>query len=269
MDLKEKLNEIVERIREHNLNAREEPLISSDIIYRKFFSDICDSDEALQHHLQLLKEAHYLFIINIVEADEKANISGIEGYVVAEIPALVKLREFYQRELERAYSAQFYERKTAVLLMKELISKVKLFNNTPLGNALNICVMLHQFEHFVSTTFQEFTDTWKQKELEKTQGTVALKESPSKETLMEEAADEGLDEQDDTQQRRAIDTNAGAEIEKMDRSGNWGKAVDSFGVEFLLRIHFRKYEFDKVQQLIQKKKIAKEKDLRYVRRYLA
>ncbi len=64
---------------------------------------------------------------------------------------------------------------------------------------------------------------------------------------------------------RATDNPEYMKIQEMNRSGNWGQAVDKYGVQFLLRIHFRKYEFEKVRMLLKSHKIAREEDLRYVR----
>lgn len=64
---------------------------------------------------------------------------------------------------------------------------------------------------------------------------------------------------------RATDNAEFMKIQEMNRSGNWGKAVDKFGVQFLLRIHFRKYEFDKVRHLLKTRKIAREEDVRFIR----
>jgi hypothetical protein len=65
--------------------------------------------------------------------------------------------------------------------------------------------------------------------------------------------------------RRATDTPSGAEAEQMDLSGDWGRAVNKFGVEFLLRIHFRKNEFNKIKYLVNTRRVAREADLLFVR----
>ncbi|MEQ9365537.1 MAG: hypothetical protein RIF32_14925 [Leptospirales bacterium] len=64
---------------------------------------------------------------------------------------------------------------------------------------------------------------------------------------------------------RAVDSLELNQIQEMDRSGQWGKAVDRYGVQFLLRIHFRKYEFDKVRWLLRTGKVAREEDVRFIR----
>ncbi|GIX43157.1 MAG: hypothetical protein KatS3mg129_2890 [Leptospiraceae bacterium] len=51
----------------------------------------------------------------------------------------------------------------------------------------------------------------------------------------------------------------------MNLSGNWGKAVEKFGVQFLIRVHLRKFEFDILKKLLLQKRIAKEEDLIFLR----
>ena len=65
--------------------------------------------------------------------------------------------------------------------------------------------------------------------------------------------------------RRAVDSSELTKLEEMNRSGKWGEAVDRFGVQFLVRVHLRKYEFKQVRQLIRAQRIAREEDLRFVR----
>ena len=43
------------------------------------------------------------------------------------------------------------------------------------------------------------------------------------------------------------------------------QAVEKFGVEFLLRIHFRKNEFNKIKYLVNTRRVARESDLIFIR----
>ncbi len=48
-------------------------------------------------------------------------------------------------------------------------------------------------------------------------------------------------------------------------NSKWSKAVNQFSIRFLIRIHFRKYEFDVVKKLVQTSKISMLDDLVYIR----
>ena len=47
--------------------------------------------------------------------------------------------------------------------------------------------------------------------------------------------------------------------------GKWDQAVSRYGIEFLVRIHLRKREFEKLHNLIKKRKIEHENHLRFIR----
>ncbi len=275
MTLKEKLKEIVSRIRDSNLHKDKDPIPTSDIIHRRLCADLEPNQRLLQTYLKLLSESHHIFIVKIVEADERLRIDGIDGYVACEVQILAKLREMAARNLERAYAAQMYQRKQAAQIVKEMLPQARQFNNTPLGNYLNISVMLQQYEHFVATSFAEFSDTWKSTKLDelvRNLDPTAVPDMPEGEPEAGEgetdavgvASAEGPADASGAPMR-AVDHAELARIEEMDRSGKWGEAVDKFGVEFLVRIHLRKYEFDKLKHLVRTKKIAREEDLKYIR----
>ena len=275
MNLKQTLQEILGRIRDTNLHKDKDPIPTSDMIHRRLCGDIEPNEQRLKAYLRLLSDAHYIFIVKIVEADERLKVAGVDGYVACEVQILAKLREIAAKNLERTYASQMYQRKQAAQIVKELVPQARQFNNTPLGNYLNVSVMLQQYEHFVATSFAEFTETWKNSKLDELLRSLDPGALPD---ATPDQADLSPDPDSDggasaaaalATPVRAIDHEELARIEEMDRSGNWGEAVDKFGVEFLLRIHFRKYEFEKVRILVRQRKIAREEDLRYIRETLA
>jgi len=209
----------------------------------------------MRFYLRILSEAHYLFTIRLVEPDDRLLIHGLETYVSAEIPVLAKLKEVAYSELELAYEGQYYKRKQASQIVREMIGTARQFNNTPMGKSLNLSMMLQQYEQFMATRFVEFSETWKANKLQELLPELASEPRP----VLNTATDA------QTTARRAADSEHVARIEEMNRSGKWGEAVTKFGVEFLVRVHLRKYEFDRVRQLIKQHKIASEKDLRFVR----
>ena len=64
---------------------------------------------------------------------------------------------------------------------------------------------------------------------------------------------------------RAADSADDASLRQMNLRGEWGRVVRKYGVQFIVRVHLRKHEFDLVTQLIRERKIAQEPDLRYIR----
>ncbi len=310
------LLEMVEKIRDLNLKEKKDyPIPVSDTMFRKYFAPILSSEEQMKEYLQILVEAHFLFPLTIVEPDETLMISGADGYVVTDIAALKILRGKTEEDLEVAYEQQMYRRKQAATIMRELLPQARNYNNTPLGRALNVAVMLSQFEQVLISGFAEYTDGWKRNKLQEllpdvdasllTAGAggdadagqnvdplafdgadsgAALTtdlddEAPASAGIaggappddfggspdMDPGADLTAPPEDASTPARAVDSAELNQIQEMDRSGQWGKAVDRYGVQFLLRIHFRKYEFDKVRWLLRTGKVAREEDVRFVR----
>ena len=286
------LMEIVDRIRGLNQNDKKshDRIPTTEDLYRKHLSDICSSADQANYFLRLLNEAHYLFRIHLVEPDDTLMVEGINAYVVAEVAIMRPIKDFANGELETLYEQQFYRRKQANVIIKELLPQVRTFNNTPLGRSLNMAMMTQQFEHILTEDFQEYTETWKKRKLRELMpdGNAAVGSDEDESADMTDAGappiptvdiddhpPSGIDAPErpplsaasaGEQPLRAVDDSERlAEVQQMDHSGKWGEAVSRFGVQFLVRIHFRKYEFDKVRWLIRTGKIALESDLRYIR----
>jgi len=305
--------EVAKRIREINegKNKKAYPIPDSDTIYRKHMADLVKNQDELMHYLRILVEAHYLFDIHIVEPDDTLMIDGVYGYITADVVILRNLKEMAAQELEAAYEQQYYRRKQAGTVLRELLPQARNFNNTQLGRALNVSLMIEQFEHIMLSAMNEYSDGWRRRKLEELLPELKGQSLPVSESEEEPGGGDAFvgsggsappvegdmpvggdpqapsgaegvlgpdfaageessfssaaTESSQAGSMRAADSSELNKIQEMDRSGRWGDAVDRFGVQFLLRIHFRKYEFDKVRWLIRSNKIAREEDLRYVR----
>ena len=278
------LMEIVSRIRKQNegKGSEPEPIPLSDTIYKHLLADICESRDKMFYYLRLLSESHYIFVISLIEEDESHNMGGVYGYVVAEPLIVDSLKESSAYGLEAAYEQQFYKRKPCEGIIRELLPQAKIYNNTPLGRALNMAVMLQQFAKILRVDYEEYTEVWKRSkllellpELKKADFEQSESEDEAVDTEPDTAAsapsqeeeqkEDSTEEQERRKVQRAVDTKEMEEIQKMDKSGQWGRAVDKYGTEFLIRIHLRKHEFDRLRWLMRTNRIAKESDLRYIR----
>ncbi len=277
---KEILQDIVNRIREANLTRTEEFIPRSDSIYKKLLGDLVDSETEMFHFINLLREADSLFVIHIVEDDEAHDIKGVDGYVLAEASVVTRVREKSYELLEHIYESEMSQHKPANSIIHELIPRLSNYKNTPIGQALNAAIMLQQLGQVMEENYVDYTEAARERKLTALldkKHTEELKESEMQESdemeivgLTDELSSReihtGLSDAEPTLlSRRAVDTDTALELEQMDRSGQWGVAVDRFGVEFLVRIHFRKHEFHLVRNLVRQKKIAREKDLRMIR----
>jgi hypothetical protein len=255
------LLKIRDRIKDVNLKIYEEAIPTSDILFRKYLYDLVYSEDIASYYIKLLYESNFIFIIHIVEPDTILKIPGIYGYVVAELEIIEKLLSIYNKKLEKVYEVEKRKLAGAETIIRELMPKVKELNNTTLGKILNICIMLDQFTRVIREKPEHFKDDYRISKLKQ------LIPEEEREFDYQEEQQEEVKEQI-KEFRRAVDTEEYKELSQMNLSGNWGKVVDKFGVEFLIRVHLRKLEFDILKKLILQKRIAREEDLIFLRESL-
>jgi hypothetical protein len=255
-NLLDTLLRIRDRIKEINNNIYDEAIPTSDIIFRKYLNDLVYSEDMASYYLKLLAESNFIFMIQIVKPDTVLRIPGIDGYVVAELDIIEKLLAVYNQRLVTIYEAEKRKLAGVETIIRELMPKVKELNNTPLGKVLNICIMLEQFTRIINERPDHFQDAYRISK---------LKQFIPEEDEFKEPEEEHEKIQQVQERRRAVDTEEYQQLSKMNLTGNWAKAVEQFGVQFLIRVHLRKYEFDVLKKLLLQKRIAREEDLIFLR----
>lgn len=269
MNSDETLQEILRRLESLNKEIHESPIPTSDDFRKRHLSDLVNTDDELSFYLKQLEDSHYIFVITIVEPIPSAAVPGTFGYVIAHSEIIQPLLTEYYTRLEHVYQAQLKKTKGAQTIVRELLPEIKQLASTPLGKTLNIAIMLDQFLRLMAEKPDEYTDYWKQVMLKRQSTSIADDSSIELQSI---AGFEIEDTDINTQApqptkviRRAIDTPEYQELSKMDLSGSWGKAVEKYGVTFLIRVHLRKMELDILRRLIQRKQIARQEDLKYLR----
>ena len=284
MALQKTLSEITRRIRQENLYNKNYPIPSSDTFYDRHVSDICESQERLREHLQILEEARHVFVFTLTEADQSVGLPAVDGYVVAERTVLTSLLDHYHKKLQALYESVHNRRKGANEILQELMGRLNDVRNSSLGSSARICVMLKQYELTIQRNEEGYADPWKAQKLDellnkkeggqeedfeiKPEADEIEYDSYNQETpeQLSEAPPEKPDSFEEMPKRRAIDTEEyHRHVSQMKFPNEWERAVSRYGVRFLLRIHFRKYEFQLVKRLIQTGRITEKEDLCYVR----
>ena len=255
-NLLDTLLRIRDRIKEINNNIYDEAIPPSDIIFRKYLNDLVYSEDMARYYLKLLAESNFIFMIQIVKPDTILRIPSIDGYVVAELDIIEKLLAVYNQRLITIYEAEKRKLAGVETIIRELMPKVKELNNTPLGTVLNICIMLEQFTRIINERPDHFQDAYRISK---------LKQFIPEEDEFKEPEEEHEKIQQVQERRRAVDTEEYQKLSKMNLTGNWAKAVEQFGVQFLIRVHLRKCEFDVLKKLLLQKRIAREEDLIFLR----
>jgi hypothetical protein len=110
--------------------------------------------------------------------------------------------------------------------------------------------MIDEYIRLIATNAFEYTDSWRKEKL--------YKQFREDEPNYDIDSDDENQSTQTTQERRYMDPG----------NSKWSKAVNQFSIRFLIRIHFRKYEFDVVKKLVQTSKISMLDDLLYIRNFL-
>ncbi len=260
----EALQKVKDRIYDINKKIYENPIPTSDIIYKKILYDIVSSEDTCFYYLRLLKESNHIFVIHIVEPDEVLKIPGLYGYVVTDKPLIESLFIEYKKKLEQIYELEKRKKAGADTIIRELFPHIKSYNNTSIGRFLNITIMLDQFIRIIIEKPYEFTEEYKANQLKKI---LQVSESSHIESFYVEETtfEENKNSVESKVKRRAVDTEEYQELSRMNLSGNWGQAVKKYGAQFLIKVHLRKLELDVVKKLLLNKHIAREEDLYFLR----
>ncbi len=250
--------EIANLIREENLRGKERIPTSETLIKRVVQTYDIGPDTVIQI-LNQLQEAHYIFIFQVVQPDPSLFVQAVDAYVYADQSVLNELKFYCESKLAQIYESTFYKKKSAINIVRELISKLKEYNNTPLGRAMNEYRMVEEFGRIVSGSAFDYTDSWRKEKLIK-----LLREA-------EDFRDFEIEIESNNTQEEASSWNTSYKNEtyfsqrQPTQGSKWQRAVSQFSVKFLLRIHFRKYEFDVVRKLILTGKITELEDFLFIR----
>jgi hypothetical protein len=241
--------ELAELIKTDNVGGKER-LPNTETHMKQWCAHFATDEKSIRTILNNLRDAHYIFIINIVLPDPNLYLPSIESYAFADPSILNDLKRYSENRLEKTYESTFYKKKSPFQITRELFPKIKEFNNSAMGKCLNESVMLDEFIRVLTNTPVEFSDQWRASKL--------------REIYSEEEEETPHIEEELASKARAMDQPIGKEYIENPKSA-WSKITNNFSIEFLLRIHFRKYEFDVVKKLIQKGKIQSESDLKFIR----
>ncbi len=246
------LQDIANLIKEENLRGKER-IPTSETFIKKMMNLHSKTAEEIFTFLDNLKELHFIFIISLVQPDQDLYLEGVDGYVYADVSVLNEVKHNSEQKLVTAYENTLYKRKSAFQITRELFNKVKEYNNTELGRALNETVMIEDYLRIIASNAFEYSDSYRKEKLYK----LFKEDEPALLSHHEMFSDEESSQHAPEKQRYFDPSNS-----------KWAKAANQFSVPFLIKIHFRKYEFDVVKKLINTSKISMLEDLIFIRNTL-
>ncbi|AXR68441.1 hypothetical protein [Leptospira mayottensis] len=248
------------------VNLREDQRIpTSDAFIKEMMSLYSREPDDLRNILEALRAAKIIFIIKIVLPEEKMskiNDPGVDAYAYADLKILSDLKYYSEKKLERLYEATYYKKKSPSLITRELFPKIRELNNTPIGRMVNIVVMLEEFIRMMNNNPNDFEEGSRSQAMEdilvaKGDTPKSISDESSKLTPLSNSFGPTLSQ-------RATDRMATQET-NLNPNSPWGRMASKFSIEFLLRVHLRKCEFETVRKLITSGKVTDEVNLRLIR----
>lgn len=241
------LQDIASQIRDENLRGKDR-IPTSEFFIKKMVQAHDKSPEDIRYYLEQLKETHHIFTYHLVSPDPSLFVQGIEGYVYADQTVLNEVRHFLENKIGQLYENTFYKKKTYQQILRELLPRLKEYNNTEMGRALNSAMMVDEFIRVISSNAFEYTENWRKEKLYK-----AFREEDEMfgETIVEETS--------------FSESRIDSPRYKDPSNSKWARTINQFSAKFVLRIHFRKYEFDVVRKLIITGKITSVEDFIFIR----
>ncbi len=251
---------------QNSLNTRD-AIPHSDEFIRKMESVNGFPPDFTDKCVRFLKDAHKIFIIEIVQEDEGRDIKKIEAYIDADMSTVRRLKNIFQKLLQDIYEEENHQRLMAHQIIRELFPKMNVYNNTPIGYIANKAIMLEEYELLLEKDFSQYTESYKEEriaelfeesggELEALMG-VAKKEEVEPEIVEKKPVN-----------KRAIDSGRGSELSSMTSLQSIDKVLRIYGVDFFYRVNLRKYNFDLIRLVIEQKKITSREDLTLLKKMI-
>ncbi|WP_078128840.1 hypothetical protein [Leptospira alexanderi] len=256
--------QIASEIRKVNLRE-DQKIPTSDAFIKEMMSLYSRQPDDLRNILEALRAAKIIFIIKIVLPEEKMgkmSDPGVDAYAYADLKILSDLKYYSEKKLERLYEATYYKKKSPSLITRELFPKIRELNNTPIGRMVNIVVMLEEFIRMMNNNPNDFEEGSRSQAMEdilvaKGDNPKSISDESSKLTPLSNSFGPTLSQ-------RATDRMAAQET-NFNPNSPWGRMASKFSIEFLLRVHLRKCEFETVRKLITSGKVTDEVNLRLIR----
>ena len=252
---------VYEQIKEANRRDHIDAIPHSDTFTKKMESVLGMEGHTINKAINVLKEAHKIFTIEITKEDKRKEIKKVVGYVDSDIDTIRRLKHFYQLKLVEEYANAKKNRVPLSEIIREFLKRPSEFTNSQLGQIANKTIMLEEYENLIIKHPEQYSEEWKNDKLSEIVKKFDSSDMPSGGNNPQSApvAEKALADQEDN--RRAVDTDKYHEFEKTSQQMPVQKIIKIYGMEFFLRVSYRKYCFAMLQGLVEKGIIRRKNDL--------
>jgi hypothetical protein len=247
----------------------------SDSFLRELANTLALDEQKVEQYLEALRDSNNIFIFDIAKADEERDMAALAGYVVASYELVEELYSLHDERLHKFYTKEYNRDKSTDAIVKEILPQMRTLNNTALGNLVNIVSMLREFLYYLQNHPQDYEADVRSQLLKKQlQEKKLWQEQVSEEEKKGEGNEgrlaQGEAEQSDVDLRRELDSGF-SEIPISSNSDLYGmrldfeKAIKIYGLYFIIRHHFKKYQFRLVEEYVQQNKYFDLTELKQIR----
>ena len=271
------INEVFKLIVKINHSETKEIIPDSMSFPKLMYSHHGVDEETLLKVISILNGSHKIFIFEIQHGRTNSKEYKVEGYIDADIVTIRKLIAAYSQIIVTYYEDKFHKKAMPQTIVKELMGNMSSIVNTETGIAVNRFIMLTEYEKLLQKQYHEYTEEWKEKKL-----TELLKQQ---EDLIHGFSDDGVadntdadqstekeeeseNQEDNTRDGRVVDTPEYKEYDYKKNNIAVEKLLSIYGIDFFIRIQFRKYEFAVVEKMIKTKIINRRNELKTIKNML-
>jgi hypothetical protein len=260
------IEEIFQEINKQNALMGMRAIPHSDDFMKYIASSMGIEADLVRRIIRVLLNSHRIFSMEIVAEDSVRSIPRVEGYVVADINVVRRLKSYFQSELMVEYEKQYQKRYLFHQIVKEIFPVMRSLNSTHIGQLANKAIMLEEFERLLEKNFVEYTDEWKDEHLKRELAGANLPVDQSGATgHAEKAAAVGGRPERGKPVSRAIDSRQYEDFVSKSNSYPLQRILKIYGVNFFIQVNLRKYQFSYLKRLVEDGQLSRRSDLLLLR----
>ena len=254
--------EIFRTIVRYNSKGNHESIPHSDAFEKEIEALIGINKTDINQIIRILKDAHKIFVFEIIKKDPQNKIQRVEGYVETNLQTIRTLKNFFQRLLMDEFEKRNNKRLLVHQIIKDLYHRPVFYKNTLIGQIGNKAIMLHEYENLMERNFNEYTESWKSHKLAEL---LSAEKNKIKLQPQTSRTDGTAKDKAPGHTQRAVDSPLYNEYSSDKSNQSLDKVLQIYGVDFFFRIHLRKYNFDLLREILDKGNITQRSDLIHVK----
>ena len=257
---KTNLINLVERINNYQVQKSNDPVPTIEEIYNIIAYASFDNIDEVKQAVALLVKSGYLFEIQTLDSHKKL----ADGFVVSSPGALMAVSSFIAKELERQYSISMKVAKSADNII--LASEEEFLDKNPRAHRyIKTYQRIKEYAAKIANGDYRYSKAGCLNSLNRLlDGEESIDLSAEESLTKGPGFEKATEEKSAKQHSRAVDAIDQEQYGRVRERLAWSDATRIFDPQFLMRIHFRKYEFKMVFRLVYEGKVKEKKDLDYI-----